>query len=107
MRKPGFGEANLGATVGVVVGALGGLVAIAIPLAILRGDIKALSEARMFGVIGFFVCSTVGWFMGGQIGPRLEGIMSERNAGVVGGILGGLVPVAAFVLWGWYLVAPR
>jgi len=106
MRRPGFGEPNLGAMVGVVVGAVGGLVAIAIPLAIMRGDIKALSEARTFGVIGFLVCSTIGWLLGGQIGPRLEAKLSERVAGIVGGILAGLVPVAGFALWGWYLVTP-
>ena len=93
--------------VGVVVGAVGGLIAITIPLAIMRGDIKALSEARTFGLVGFLVCSTVGWFLGGQIAPRLEGRLSERSAGIVGGILGGLVPVAGFALWGWYLVTPR
>jgi hypothetical protein len=107
MKKPGIGEPNLGAMVGVVVGAVGGLVAIAIPLAIMRGDIKALSEARTFGLFGFLTSSTVGWFLGGQMAPRLEGRLGERNAGIVGGILGGLVPVAGFALWGWYLVTPR
>jgi hypothetical protein len=107
MRKPGIGEANLGAMVGVIVGAMGGLVAVAIPLAILRGDIKALSEARTIGLIGFFVSSTFGWLIGGQIAPRLEGLLGERKAGILGGILGGLVPVAGFALWGWYLITPR
>jgi len=106
MRKPGIGEPNLGATVGVVVGAVGGLVALATPLAIMRGDIGVLSEARTLGLVGFLVSSIVGWFLGGQIGPRLEGRLSERNAGIAGGILGGLVPVAGFALWGWYLATP-
>lgn len=106
MRKPGIGESNLGATVGVVVGAVGGLVAVAMPLAIMRGDIGALSEARTLGLVGFLVSSIAGWFLGGQIGPRLEGRLSERNAGIAGGILGGLLPVAGFAWWGWYLATP-
>jgi hypothetical protein len=107
MKTPRFGEGSLGAVAGAVTGALGGLVAVVLPLAIMTRDIQALSAARTFGVIGWIVCWPVGWLIGGQIGPRLEGILSERNAGIVGGILGGLVPVAGFVLWGWYLVTPR
>jgi hypothetical protein len=107
MRKPDIGEPNLGAMVGAVVGAVGGLVALAMPLAIMRGDIKALSEARTLGLVGCLVSSTVGWFLGGQVGPWFEGRLSERNAGIIGGILGGLVPVAGFAFWGWYLATPR
>ena len=91
--------------IGAVVGAMGGLFAVGIPWAIIKGDIKALSDARSFGVIGLVVSAPVGWFIGGQIGPRLENILSERNAGIVGGVIGGLVPVTGFILWGWFLVA--
>ena len=102
-----MGESNLGAMVGVMVGAVGGLFAIAIPLAIMRCDIKALSEARTLGLVGFLVSSTVGWFLGGPIGPRLEKVLGERSAGIIGGILAGLVPVAGFALWGWQLVTAK
>lgn len=106
MDKPRWGEPNLGAMIGVVVGGMGGLVAVAIPLAILRGEIKALSEARTFGVVGFLVSAAVGWFLGGQLGGRLGPLLGERCASIVGGILGGLIPVGALALWGWYLVTP-
>jgi hypothetical protein len=103
MRKPRIGEGNLGASVGAMVGAIGGLVAVTLPLAIMSHDIHALSAARTLCVFSFFVCTPTGWIIGGQIGPRLEDILSERMAGVVGGFLGGLIPVSVFLLWGWSL----
>jgi hypothetical protein len=103
MRKPKFGEPSLGAVVGAVVGAVGGLIAITLPLAILKHDIHALSAARTVGLFGFFVCAPIGWILGGQFGPRLESILSARNAGIIGGFLGGLIPVSGFLLWGWAL----
>jgi len=105
MKKPRFGEGSLGAVVGAVVGAVGGLVAVTIPYAILSRDLHALSAARTLGLVGFFVSTPVGWLLGGQIGPRLEGILNEKQAGYVGGFLGGLVPIAGLVWWGWHLVA--
>jgi hypothetical protein len=92
--------------IAVVIGGMGGLVAIAIPLAILRGDIKALSEARTFGVVGFLVSATAGWFLGGQLGGRFARLFNERFAHILGGVLGGLIPISALALWGWYLVTP-
>ncbi|MCX8090458.1 MAG: hypothetical protein N3I86_05900 [Verrucomicrobiae bacterium] len=106
MNKPRWGEPNLGAIIGVVLGGMGGLVAIAIPLAILRGDLRALTEARHFGLVGFLVSATVGWFLGGQIGGRLTGLLGERTAGILGGLIGGMVPISGLALWGWYLVTP-
>lgn len=105
MKKPGWGEASLGAMVGAVVGAVGGLVAVGLPWAIVKGDIRALADARMLGIIGLMVSAPVGWLTGGQIGPRFEVLLSERGAGITGGILGGLVPVTGFFLWGWYLIS--
>lgn len=106
MNKPRWGEPNPGAMIGVVLGGLGGLFAIAIPLAILRGDIRALSEARTLGVVGFFLSAMAGWLLGGQIGGHLARVCQERCAHIIGGVLGGLIPNAALALWGWYLVKP-
>jgi hypothetical protein len=105
MRKPRLGEGSLGAVIGAVVGAVGGLIAVALPFAIKYRDIQLLSEARTIGIIGFMVSAPLGWFIGGQIGPRLEGKFSERTAGIIGGILGGMIPVGALIFWGWRMVA--
>ena len=105
MTKPGFGEANLGAVTGAIVGAVGGLFAVTIPCAILTRDIHVLSMSRNHALIGFLVSTPVGWIVGGQIGPRLESWLGERAAGIIGGIVGGLLPVGAFVYWGWRMVA--
>jgi hypothetical protein len=104
MRKPGLGEANLGAVTGAVVGAVGGLFAVAVPYAILTHDWRALSAARTLGLIGFLVSTPIGWLLGGQFGPRLEGLLRQRAAGIVGGVVGGLIPVGGFLYWGWRLV---
>lgn len=106
MNRWRWGEANLGALIGVVIGGMGGLVAITIPLAILRGDIKALSEARTLGLLGFLVSGATGWFLGGQLGARLQPLLGERPAHIIGGVAGGLIPIGALALWGWYLVRP-
>jgi len=101
MKSPRIGEGSLGALVGAVTGAVGGLVAVVLPLAIITHDLQALAAARTLGVFGWIVCWPVGWLLGGQIGPRLEKVLGERKAGILGGITGGLVPVAGFALWGW------
>ena len=107
MNKPGFSEANLGAVIGAVLGAIGGLIAVTLPLAILSHDIRVLASARTFALIGFLVSTPVGWLLGGQIGPRLAGALNDRIAAIIGGILGGLLPVSGFALWGWYLIQPK
>lgn len=107
MKKPRLGEASLGALVGAMFGAFGGLFAIAIPWAILSHDIRALAMARTFGMIGFLTCAPIGWFTGGQIGPRLEAKLGARAAGILGGILGGLIPLSGFIFWGWHLVSSK
>jgi hypothetical protein len=103
--KPRFGEANLGALIGAIIGAVGGLFAVTIPYAILTHDIRALSMARTYGLIGFLVSAPIGWIIGGQIAPRLEGKLNEHVAGIIGGIIGGMLPVGGFLYWGWRMVS--
>lgn len=104
MRRPGFGEANLGALTAAVVGAIGGLFAVGIGPAILYRDPAMLLATPLLGVIGWIISGLTGWFVGGQIGPRLERKLGERNGNVIGGIIGGLLPVISIALWGWYMV---
>ncbi len=104
MKEPSFGKENLGAVIGAVTGAVGGLFAVAIPLAILTRSLHALSAARTFGLISFLVCTPIGWFAGGYLGHALTKRFGERNAGILGGIVGGMLPVTGFALWGFYMI---
>ena len=104
MKEPSVGKENLGAVIGAVIGAFGGLFAVAIPLAVMTRDIQVLSLARKFGLISFLVCVPVGWFAGGYLSHLLEAKIGRRSADILGGLVGGLFPVAGFALWGWYLV---
>jgi len=105
MREPSVGKENLGAVIGAVIGALGGLFAIAIPLAILTKNVQALSVARKLGLFGFLVSVPIGWFAGGYISHALERRLPRKAAGIIGGIIGGMLPVGAIALLGWYLVS--
>ena len=102
--EPSVGKENLGAVIGAVIGAVGGLFAIAIPLAIMTRNIQNLSAARTFGLISFLVCTPVGWFAGGYISHALEKKLPRKAAWIVGGIIGGMLPVTAVALLGWYIV---
>ena len=101
MTKPGFGEPNLAAVTDAIFGAVGGLFAVKKTYAILTRDLHALSTSRTLALIGFLVKTPIVWIVGGQIGPRLEGRLCERVAGIIGGIAGRLLPVGGFVYRGW------
>ncbi|MFO1513379.1 MAG: hypothetical protein U1F83_10775 [Verrucomicrobiota bacterium] len=105
MMEPSVGKENLGAVIGAVIGAIGGLFAIAIPLAIMTGNVQALALTRKLGLIGFVVSVPIGWFAGGYISHGLEKKLNKKVAGIVGGIIGGLLPVTGIALFGWYIVA--
>jgi hypothetical protein len=105
MIEPSVGKENLGAVIGALIGAIGGLFAIAIPLAIMTGNLQALGVARKLGLIGFLVSVPTGWFAGGYISHALEKKLSTKAAGIIGGIIGGLLPVSGIALLGWYIVS--
>ena len=107
MRKPGLGEANLGAVAGAVVGGIGGLFAVGMAWAILERDIALLFRTPILNLLSWLVSSPSGWVLGGQIGPRLGELLHSPKAEVAGGIVGGLIPVLAIALWGWYMVAEK
>jgi hypothetical protein len=104
MKEPSLGKENLGAVIGAVVGAVGGLVAITIPYALMTRNLQALSAARTFGLISFMVCTPIGWFLGGHLTHLLGKITNSKIAAVIGGTLGGVIPVTGFALWGYHLI---
>ena len=105
MRTPGFGEANWGAVAGAVVGAIGGLFAIGIAHAIVARNLALLFGTPVIALVCWVVGGPIGWLIGGQTGPRLGHKFNNQRAEVLGGALGGLVPVVLIALWGWYMVA--
>jgi len=102
-RKPGFGETNLGAVVGAGVGSVGGLFAAGIIPAILYKDITVLFRTPIISLIAWVFSIAGGWFIGGQIGPRLGMSFKSQRAEIIGGALGGLIPIAAVMVWSWYI----
>ncbi len=103
MEEPSIGKENLGAVIGAAVGAVGGLIAIAIPYAILTRNLQSLSAARTFGIISFLICTPIGWFAGGYLSHFLEKFLAPKPAGIIGGIIGGLLPVTGVALYGWHM----
>lgn len=88
-----------------MVGAIGGLFAAGIAPAIMSGKIATLFATPLLGLICWVVSGPTGWVLGGQLGPRLGEVLKSRQAEIVGGALGGLFPVTAIALWGWYMVS--
>ncbi len=105
MRKPEFGEINLGALAGAVVASIGGLFAIDIAEAVINRNAALLLSTPTLSVLSWLVNLPLGWFIGGQIGPRLGERFHFQRAEIIGGAIGGLVPVIILALCGWYLVA--
>jgi hypothetical protein len=101
--KPSFGESNLGALVGAVVGATGGLFAVGIAPAILERKLALLFFYPAIGLVCMLVSGGIGWLLGGQLGPRMGDKYENQRAEITGGALGGLAPVILIALWGWYM----
>jgi hypothetical protein len=100
--KPGLGESNLGALVGAVVGAIGGLFAVGVARAILSHNLAYLVGTPLLGTLCMLVSGPIGWLLGGQIGPRFGDKYNTQQAEMIGGALGGLIPVVLLALWAWY-----
>ena len=97
----------MGALMGAIVGATGGLFAVGIAPAVIDRNAALLFGTPILGLICFFISGTLGWLIGGQLGSRLGDKFQPRSAELVGGVLGGLVPVTLIALWGWYMVTPH
>ena len=103
MRAPGFGEANLGAMAGGVVGGIGGLFALGIAPAIILRNPGYLVQMPLLGLGSLIVCGILGWLLGGQVGYRIGDRLRSEKAEIITGGLSGLVPVLLMILLGWYL----
>jgi hypothetical protein len=101
MRKPDIGEFNLGASAGAVVGAIGSLFAIGIGPAIVHRKAAFLFGTPLLALICWVLGGIAGWLIGGQVGPRLGFRLQSERAELVGGALGGLLPVIVILIWGW------
>ena len=105
--NPGLWQASLGALIGAVVGAIGGLFAVGIAPAIMERKVAVLFATPLLGLICWIISGVLGWVLGGQLGPRLGNYFQHRNAEIVGGVMGGLIPIMLIALWGWYMVTPH
>jgi hypothetical protein len=103
MFKPPLGEYNMGALAGAVVGSIGGLFAIGVVRAVLGRNIALLLELQKLGLMSFLVCGIAGWLVGGQIGPRLGEKYYSQRMELVGGSLGGVIPVLLVAAWALYM----
>jgi hypothetical protein len=107
MRKPSFGETNLGALVGAMVGSVGGLFAVGIAPAIVGRSLALLFSTPILSLASWIISGCLGWAIGGQLGPRLGALLRSSRGEVIGGVVGGLIPVVSIALWGWYMVMPH
>jgi hypothetical protein len=83
------------------------LFAVGIAPAILGRNPALLFSTPTLALICWLISGPVGWLAGGQIGPRLAEKFNNERAEVIGGAMGGLVPVIIIALWGWYMVTPH
>ena len=105
MRRPAFGEASYGAVSGTVVAGVGGLFAIDVAMALMNRDAALLFRTPILSLLSWLVSVPVGWFLGGQIGPRIGWRFNSEKVEVVTGALCGLVPVMVIAMLGWYLAS--
>ncbi len=105
MNGLGFGGFKLGAMAGGVVGAVGGLFAVGVARALYEHNPRLLLETPTLSFVCWVVGGLTGWLMGGQLGRRLGMVFRSERAEIVGGVVGGLIPVALMAYWGWYLAS--
>jgi len=105
MRRPGLGEFNLGASAGAVVGAIGSLFAIGIGPAIVHRNAAQLFGTPILALLCWVTGGIAGWLIGGQVGPRLGFRFNSDRAELLGGIVGGMLPVVVILIWGWRMAS--
>jgi hypothetical protein len=96
---------SLSAMAGAIVGSIGGLFAIGLVRAILGHNLALIFDFPILGLISWIVCGGAGWFLGGWIGPWCGGKFGSYQAELLGGALGGLIPVILLAIWAWHMTA--
>ncbi|MCU0786941.1 MAG: hypothetical protein MUC91_01930 [Verrucomicrobia bacterium] len=102
--KPGtIGEPNLAALIGSGIGSISGLIAVGVAPSVIEHNPRLLLAHPTIGLFCFALGGLFGWFVGGWLGRRLSHPSRQQQGYVLGGVIGGLIPFAAFVLLGWFL----
>jgi hypothetical protein len=102
--KPGtIGEPNLAALIGSGIGSISGLIAVGVAPSVMEHNPRLLLAHPTIGLFCFALGGLFGWFVGGWLGRRLSHPSRQQQGYVLGGVIGGLIPFAAFVLLGWFL----
>jgi len=87
-----------------VVAGIGGLFAIGIAEVVIHRDVSLFLRTPILNMLSWLVCMPLGWVLGGQIGPRVGEVFRNARAEIVGGVIGGTIPILAVAALGWYLV---
>jgi hypothetical protein len=104
LMKPGaIGEPNLAALIGSSIGSITGLFAIGVAPAIIENNARLMMAHPTIGLLCFIVGGVVGWIVGGMLGSVLTRVRRIQQAHIAGGVIGGFLPFAAFVVLGWFL----
>lgn len=103
MRGPTEREGDRGALTGAIVAGVGGLFAMGVARAVIYRDLSLVFRFPMLGTGCLVVCGPIGWFLGGRLGPLLGRRRNSQALEIIGGLLGGLLPVSAVLFLGWYL----
>jgi hypothetical protein len=103
MNGPPLREYSLSAMVGAIVGSIGGLFAIGLVRAVLLRKLALVFSMPILGLLCWVLCGAIGWVLGGRLGPWLGQRLNSPRAEVLGGVLGGLIPVLLVALWAWYI----
>jgi hypothetical protein len=107
VNGPNEAEGDLGALAGAIVAGVGGLFALGVAPAIIYRDLSLMFRTPMLGMACLLAGGPTGWFLGGWIGRFFGKTLRRRGCEIVGGVFGGLVPVSAIILLGWYLTIPH
>lgn len=104
--KPGaIGEPNLAALIGSSIGSITGLFAIGVAPAVMEQNARLMIAYPTIGLLCFIVGGVFGWLVGGLLGSKLSRPRRVQQAHIAGGLIGGSLPFATFVLLGWFLWA--